>query len=104
MDPLNFAVDDIFTDPLLASAATWHPAGGADGVAVRAFRRAPDQINEWNGARLVVGSVLLEVRTSDAPTLREGDRIEIGAEMLEIIAEPRRSTDGTVFEVEAKTL
>jgi hypothetical protein len=102
MDPLSFAVDAIFEDALLAEGGTWHPAGGADGTAVRVLRRAPDRIEDWNGARIVVDSVLLEIRVADAPTLGAGDLVVIGDETLEVMAEPRRSPDRTVWQVEAR--
>ena len=102
MDPLAFALEAVFADALVAEAATLHPADGGPSIAVRVVRRDEDRISDWGGARLLAGSVVLEIRVAEAPALDVGDRLAVAGEVYEIAAAPARDGFGAVWRAEAR--
>lgn len=94
----------IFRDPNMAVDAL-HRAGGQPfgGEPCRVIRKNPDQGVEFNGSRFVAGSDLLDVQVSQVPALELGDHFVIGAEVLEVIAEPVRDRDRLLWTVPVRT-
>jgi hypothetical protein len=78
----------------------WRP-GGAGGVPVRVVRRQPDRVAEFGGSRALLPAVLLEVRRAQAPTLGEGDVVEIAAQTFRLISTPVTDSLGLVLTCEA---
>ncbi|MTH62106.1 head-tail joining protein [Paracoccus litorisediminis] len=104
MSAFAVAINAIFADRNVALDARWFAGGAGDGVPVRVVRRAPDQLAEFNGARIVADSVLLDVRVSEVAALARGDRIVIGDVAYEILGEPRRDAERLVWKGEARAL
>jgi hypothetical protein len=82
------AIDTIFADPNIGEDALWLPGGVGPGVPIRVIRKSPDKVVEFGDSRVIAGTVLLDVRRSEAATIAGGDRIVIGAETFQIIGEP----------------
>ncbi|MBW7057539.1 hypothetical protein KY389_12685 [Paracoccus bogoriensis] len=96
------AVDIIFADPNLALPAVWHPGGAGPGQPVQVIRQRPDRIAGFGESRFVTDTVVLQLRISDAPTLAQGDLIEIAGEPFEILGEPLRDGERLIWSAEAR--
>lgn len=97
------AVDALFADPNLGADALWKP-GGIGGVPVRIVRKAPDQVEPFGDSRALLGSVVVDLRRAEAPTLAEGDVIEFRGTAFRVIAEPVGDSLGLIFTVELTPL
>ncbi len=95
------AVDDLFADANLAADAVFLPAGG-EPVSVRAIARRPDRVVDFGDARLHAETAILEVRVSEVPNPRPGDRIEIAHETFVIQGEPIRDRERLVWTVDLR--
>jgi hypothetical protein len=101
-DVFSAALDDLFADPNLARDALWR-AGGADpAVPMRVIVRRPDRIGEFGETRIVAGSTVFEIRIAEAPTLAEGDTIEVDGELHVVQGEPMRDAVCLVWTAEAR--
>jgi hypothetical protein len=100
MDAFSAAIDALFADPNVGEDAVWRPSG-AGGVPIRVVRRQPDRVTEFGGSRALMPAVVFEVRRSQAPTLAEGDLVEVGAQTFRIIAEPTADSLELVLTCEA---
>lgn len=98
--PLKAAIDDLFTDPVLARVALWRPGGDGDGVPVRVIDRRPDQVVDFSGARIATATTLFDVRVAEAADLAEGDTIEVEGEVLVVRGVPLRDSARLVWTVE----
>jgi len=95
------AIDDLFADPNLAVDAVYTPPGGA-GVVCRIMLRRPDQTVDFGGSKLVVGSVLIEVRASEVSGPVRGGTFNVGDTVFAIGAVPRRpDPDRLIWQCEA---
>lgn len=88
MEVFTNALEALFTDANLAETATWFAGGTGSGVPIRIVRRSPDQVERFGNSRALLGSMAIDVRLSDAPTLAEGDAIEIGSATYRVATEP----------------
>ena len=103
-DVYSAALDDLFADPNLARDALWR-AGGADpAVPMRVIVRRPDRIGEFSETRILASSLVLDVRVAEAPTLAEGDTVEIDGEVHVIQGEPVRDAARLVWIAEAASV
>lgn len=102
MDPLAFALDDIFDDPLIGRPARRLPGGVGPGAPVRVLTRAPDRLVDWAGAQLAVESMLIEIRLREAPDLDAGDVIEIDGTRWRLLGAPRRDAARLVWTAAAR--
>ena len=101
-DIFSAALDDLFADPNLARDALWR-AGGADpAVPMRVIVRRPDRIGEFGETRILASSTVFEIRVADAPTLAEGDTIEVDGETYVIQGEPVRDAARLVWTADAR--
>jgi len=100
-DVFSAALDDLFTDPNLARDAIWRAGGIDPAVPVRAIVRRPDRIGEFGETRILASSMVLEVRVAEAPTLAEGDTIELDGESYVIQGEPVRDGLRLIWIVDA---
>lgn len=90
------AIDDLFADSNLAMDAVYQPEGG-EPVSVRVITRRPDRVLEFGDARLHAETAAFEVRTSQVPNPRPGDRLDVGGEMFVIQGEPARDSERLVW-------
>ncbi|PQO22051.1 hypothetical protein C2I36_14995 [Rhodobacteraceae bacterium WD3A24] len=102
MTAFSAAIDAIFADPNMAVDAIWKAGGSGSGVSLRAVRRSPDQIATFGESRFVSDTTTLDIRVSEAPTLTEGDTLEVGSETFQVIGEPMQDSDRLVWTVEAR--
>mgnify|MGYP001765868582 CR=1 FL=1 len=102
MTTFAVAIDTIFADPNIGEDALWLPGGAGPGVPIRVIRKSPDKVVEFGDIRAITGTVLLDVRRSEAVAIAGGDRIVIGAETFQIIGETMRDAPGLVASCEAQ--
>jgi len=95
------AIDDLFADPHLAADAVFLPDGG-EPISVRVIARRPDRVLEFGGARLHAETAILEVRVSEVPNPRPGDRLAVGGEAFVIQGEPVRGSERLVWTVDLR--
>lgn len=96
------AIDDLFADSNLARVAIWRAGGGGDGVAIRVIVRRPDQVVDFSGTRITTATTLFDIRISEAPTLAEGDTIEVDGEVLVVQGEPLRDAERLVWTADTR--
>lgn len=104
MSAFAAAIDAIFEDPNMAFDALYRVGGGGAGVPVRVIRRAPDDTTTFNTGRFVVETILLDVRTSEAPALAKGDtleRVSDGARFA-VMSDPQKDSEQLVWRAEAR--
>ena len=95
------ALNDLFADPHLGTDAVWRAAGIGAGIPVRVIVRQSDRIAEFGAARIAAATNICEIRKSEAPTLAEGDTLEIEGAVYIIQGEPMLDTTRLVWTVEA---
>jgi len=87
----------IFADRNMAVDAVWYPAGGLPPVPVRLVPSAPDEVQEFNGARLVSGTLRAQARLDQMPNPAKGDRVEIGAQPYAVQAVPQKDAQNLTW-------
>ncbi|HMQ66926.1 MAG TPA: hypothetical protein PKA33_18870 [Amaricoccus sp.] len=95
------AVDALFADPNLAREATYEPADG-DPFPVRVIARRADAVTEFGEARLWSETTRFDVRTSDVPAPRPGDRIVIDGTPYIVQGEPQRDRERLVWTIDTR--
>jgi hypothetical protein len=95
------ATDTLFADPNLGEHALWQAGGVGPGVPVRVIRRRPDAVVEFGASRALMATVLLDLRTTEAAAIEEGDLVVLGAETFKIIGSPSSDPVGLVLTCEA---
>lgn len=95
------AIDAIFADNNIGEDAIWRAGGVGAGVPVRIIRKSPDKIIGFGDSRVVISSVLVDVRTSEIALPAAGDTVEIAGGVFDIIAEPTADTLRFVWTCEA---
>jgi hypothetical protein len=101
LDGFLGAVDVLFANRNIGEDAVWRTGGFGDGVAVRVIRKSPDKIVGFGDSRVVMPSVLIDVRCSEIAMPAIGDTVEIGTVTFEIIAEPVSESLNLVWTSEA---
>lgn len=102
MSAFAAAIDMLFEDPNLARDALWRAGGIDPAVSTRVIVRRPDRIGEFGETRILASSMVFEVRIVEAPTLAEGDTVEIDGEVYIIQGEPVRDAACLVWIAEAR--
>lgn len=102
MNDFAAAMDRIFANPSMAVAAVWISATTAEERPVRVIHRAPDRITEFGAGRFVSDTMMVDVRTSDLPDPRKGDRIVIGADSFTIQGEPIHDRERLIWSLELR--
>ncbi len=102
MNAFADANDILFEDENLSLAALWKAAGAGAGVEVRIVLSEPDREIDWRETRLVVGTVILEVRTSDVAALTKGDTFSVGSAVYVVTGDPRRDDMHLTWRAEAR--
>lgn len=100
MSAFALGLDAIFADPNLGEDALWKAGGVGAGVPVRVVRRSPDRVERFGDSRALLDSLAVDLRRSDAPTLAEGDVVEIGGTAFRVIAEPVADALGLTWTAE----
>lgn len=100
MGAFRAAVDVLFADPNLAEAARWKVGGVGPGTSVAVIRKAPDAAEGFGDTRVVLPTVVLDVRKSDVSTPAEGDLVEIGASTFKVIGTPMIDRLGMIWACE----
>lgn len=88
MDAFTAAVDALFADPNIACDARWRPGGVGAGTVVRIISKRPDQAANFGDSRVMLPTMLIDVRRSQIAAPASGDTVEIDAETFEVIATP----------------
>ncbi len=94
------AVAVMFTNPVMGKAATWFSGGTGPGQSLRVILRSPDTVTEFGAARIWSETVIADIRTSAAPSLATGDRIDIDGISYTVQGEPLRDRERLIWTVE----
>ena len=89
MSVFDTAVATLFSDPNMATDATFIPQVGVN-VAVRVIVRAPDVFQKMGTSMIETSTTTLEVKVADLPSILPGDRFLIGQNTFVVQGEPRR--------------
>ena len=89
MSVIDTAVATLFSDPNMATDATFMPQTGAN-VGLRVIVRAPDAYQKIGSSVIETPTTTLEVKVADCPSILPGDRFLIGQNTFVVQGEPRR--------------
>jgi hypothetical protein len=95
------AVDALFADPNLGSAATYEPADG-DPFPVRVIARRTDAITDFGEARLWSETTRFDVRVAEVANPHPGDRVVIDGETFVVQGEPVRDRERLVWTLDSR--
>lgn len=101
MTAFDAAVAAIFADPNIGRDAVYTADGSAP-VLVRVIARRADAISDFGDARLWSETTRIDLRISEVPNPRPGDRIEIDGEAFLIQGEPVRDRERLVWTVDLR--
>ncbi len=101
MSAFAAAVDVLFEDPHVAADATYTADGGAP-VPIRIVFRRADTITAFGDAQVWSETTRIDVRVSEVPAPRPGDRIAIGGEAFVVQGEPVRDRERLVWTVDLR--
>jgi hypothetical protein len=99
MNAFAAAIEMLFADPNIGVEAIYTSDGGAP-VVVRAVVRRPDEVTSFGDARLWSETTRVDMRVSEVPNPRPGDRIEIDGDAFLIHGEPVRDRERLVWTVD----
>lgn len=102
MSAFAAALDVLFADRNLARPATWQ-GGDGETASVRVMRRQPDEVTGFGGARVWSETSRIDVRVSEVPSPRPGDRVVIEGEVFEVQGEPLRDRERLVWTVDLRS-
>ncbi|MGR3599187.1 MAG: head-tail joining protein [Heliomarina sp.] len=102
MNAFSAAVDAIFADPNMAVDAAYRSGGADPATSIRAIKRAPDEIAEFNSGRFVSDTVVFDLRVSDVANLTVGDTLAIDGDTYQVFGEPRRDSERLVWTAEVR--
>jgi hypothetical protein len=77
-------------------AADWISAIGGDPISVRVIEASEDEVLRFGDSRLIVGTIIYQVRGPDGFEPQEADRAQIlpSGPLLRVIGEPMRARHG----------
>jgi len=90
-------IDAIFTDPNMAVDAIWREQRVGPPTTVRAIRKAPDELQDYGAARMVLPTTVIDVRVSEIALPRDGDLISIAGEDFMVQGAPKRDRERLVW-------
>jgi hypothetical protein len=96
------AVDALFADPNLGTAAVFRTGGADPGMPVRLIVRQPDRIGHFGETRIAAATLVIDIRTSDIAAPAEGDTIEMDGTVYVIQGEPLRDGERLIWIIEAR--
>ena len=95
------AIEMLFADLNIGVEAIYTSDGGAP-VVVRAVLRRPDEVTSFGDARLWSETTRVDLRVTEVPNPRPGDRIEIDGDAFLIQGEPVRDRERLVWTVDLR--
>ena len=95
------AMDVLFADPNIGVEAVYIADGGAP-LLVRAVARRADAVSDFGDARLWSETTRIDLRVTEVPAPRPGDRIEIDGDAFLIQGEPVRDRERLVWTVDLR--
>lgn len=95
--------DILFEDTNVSLVAGWRAGGAGDPVPVRVIMRKPDEEVSFNRARIVVGTVWIDVRMSEVPVLAKGDTFQILGATYTVNGDPKQDDLAMNWRAEART-
>ena len=101
MSIFSAAIDNLFADLAIARDASYTAEGGSP-VPVRVVTRRPDEITGFGEARLWSETTRVDVRVTEVPNPRPGDRIEIDGGAFVIQGEPVRDRERLVWTLDLR--
>jgi len=99
MKALSICMDALFADDNIAMEAIY-TAGGGNPVLVRVVARRGDNITDFGEAKLWSETQRFDLRVSEVPNPRPGDRLEIGGEAFLIQGEPVRDAERLIWTID----
>ena len=99
MSAFAAAVGALFADPNIGRDAVYIAEGGAP-VLVRVVARRADAISDFGDARLWSEATRIDLRVTEVPSPRPGDRIEIEGDAFLIQGEPVRDRERLVWTID----
>lgn len=101
MSAFAVVIDALFADPHIGRDAIYVTDGGAPRL-VRTIARRDDTITDFGDARFFSEATRIDLRVSEVPSPRPGDRIEIADEAFLIQGEPVRDRERLVWTVDLR--
>jgi hypothetical protein len=95
------ALARLFADPNIGRDATYTPSAG-EPFPVRVIARRADAITEFGAARLWSETTRFDVRVSEVPSARPGDRLVLENETFVIQGEPVRDRERLVWTLDVR--
>ncbi|MBN2629401.1 MAG: hypothetical protein JXR75_02535 [Rhodobacteraceae bacterium] len=102
MNVFAAAMDRIYANPSMATAAVWISATTSEERPIRVIRRAPDRITDFGAGRFISDSMMVDVRVSDLLDPRTGDLIVIGTDSFTIQGEPVRDRERLIWSLDLR--
>jgi len=102
MTALAAAIEMLFADPNLSSAAIYRDQGTGDPVAIRVIARRPDQVFDFGDTRIHTETSLFDVRVSEVPSPRPGDTLEVDGETFVVQGESVRDSERLIWTVDTR--
>ncbi len=100
-DAVISALAALFADPNIGRDAVYIADGGAP-VPVRVVTRRADAVTDFGDARLWSETTRIDLRVTDVPNPRPGDRIEIDSEAFLFQGEPVRDRERLVWTLDVR--
>jgi hypothetical protein len=101
MNAFAAAIDGLFADGNIARDAVYIAEGGAPQL-IRVVTRRADEVTSFGEARLWSETTRVDLRATEVPTPRPGDRIEIDGAAFLIQGEPVRDRERLVWTVDLR--
>ena len=101
MNAVAIALDALFADSNIGAEAIY-TAGGGNPVLVRVVARRGDSVTGFGEAKLWSETQHFDLRVSEVPAPRPGDRLEIGGDAFLIQGEPVRDRERLVWTVDLR--
>ena len=96
------AMAGIFADPNMSQQAVYTPATG-EPKTVRVIARRPDEVIGFGETRIHAETTLFDVKTSEIPDPRPGDRLTVSGVDYVVQGEPeRRDPDRLVWTLDVR--
>ena len=95
------AIDALFADPHIARDGVYTAEGGT-AVLVRVITRHPDEVTGFGETRIWSETTRIDLRVSEVPSPRPGERVEIDGEAFLIQGEPVRDRERLVWTVDLR--
>ena len=101
MNAFAAALDGLFADGNIARDAVYIAEGGAPQL-VRVVTRRADEVTSFGDARLWSETTRIDMRVTEVPEPRPGDRIELDSEAFLIQGEPVRDSERLIWTVDLR--